>query len=100
MVHSHKKLGVDTVRLYPPLTMSNSSSSSLSSSTDGLSFILEESSDDVEMLKYVPDDETDMKTIELLIKWRQATQANSASSSLQKTKKEEKIYYERSGRSS
>jgi len=33
-----------------------SSSSSSSSSTDGLSFILEEDGDDIEMLKYVVDE--------------------------------------------
>jgi len=54
--------------MYRYVTMSKSSSSSSSSSTDTLSFILEESSDDIEMLKYVVDDETNMKTIELLMK--------------------------------
>jgi len=64
------------------VTMSeSSSSSSSSSSTNGLSFILEEDSDDIEMLRYVVDDEIDMGTIELLMQWRQVTQSNRASSS-------------------
>jgi len=59
-----------------------------------MNFILKEDSDDTEMLKYVIDDETDMKTIKLLIKWRQATQANRASSSSKKLKKK-KIFIKR-----
>jgi len=66
------------------MTISDSSSSS--SSSNGLSYILEESSDDTKMLKYVLDDETDIKTIELLMKWRQVTQVNRASS-LQRPRK-------------
>jgi len=72
--------------------MSDSFSSSSSLATNGLSFILEESNDDIKMLKYLMDDETDVKTIELLMKWRQATQANKASSLSRKIKKEEMIY--------
>jgi len=71
--------------------MSDSSSSSLLSSTDRLSFILEESSDDTEMLKYVLDDKTDIKIIELLMKWRQATQANGALSSSRKPRKKKRF---------
>lgn len=62
--------------------MTDSSSSFFSSSLfDGLSFILEESCDDREMLKYVLDDETDMRKIELLMKLRQAIRVTRASSS-------------------
>ena len=46
------------------VTMSESSSSHPASScTDGLSFILENDSDDTEVLKYMVDDETELKTI-------------------------------------
>ena len=45
------------------VTMSESSHSSSSSSlTDGLRFVLEEDSDDTEVLKCMVDDETKMKT--------------------------------------
>ena len=50
--------------------MSDLSSLSLSLSIDGLSFILDESSHDTKKLKYILDDETDIKAIELLMKWR------------------------------
>jgi len=60
--------------------MSDSFSSSLSSLSDELSFIFEEFSHDTGM-KHVLDDETYMKKIQLLMKLRQATQPNGASSS-------------------
>jgi len=72
---------------------SSSSSSSLSSS-DGLSFILEESSDDIEILKYVLDDETVVKKIELLMKLRQARQAIRESSSPQRQAKKKRFISE------
>ena len=56
-------------------TMSDSSFSySTLSSSDGLSFILEESRDDTPMLEYIRNNETDMKIIELLMKLKQARQ--------------------------
>jgi len=50
--------------------MSESSSWSSWFSTDGLSLSLEEDSDGTEMLKYIVDDETNTKAIELLMKRR------------------------------
>jgi len=48
--------------------MSESSSSPPSSpSTDGLSFILEDDSDDTEILKCMVDDETELKTMQLVM---------------------------------
>ena len=48
--------------------MSESSSSLASSSpTDGLSFILEDDSDETEVLKCTFDDETELKTTQLLM---------------------------------
>ena len=41
------------------------------SSLNNLSFILEEPSEGSPMLDYVPDNEIDIKTIELLMKFRQ-----------------------------
>ena len=71
--------------------MSDSSSSSSLSSINELSFILEESSDDREMLKCVLDDEIDIKIVELLTKWRQAIQANKASSSSRRPRKKKRF---------
>ena len=59
-------------------------------STDGLSFILEDDSDDTEVLKYMVDDETELKTI-LLMEWRRRTQANMASSSSRRSKKKKRF---------
>ena len=68
--------------------MSESSSSPASSpSTDGLSFILEDDSDDTEMLKAMVDDETELKTIQLLMEWSQANMASSSSRRLKKKKR-------------
>ena len=47
--------------------------SSSSSLTDGLSFILDEDRDDIEVLKHVLDDETNVKTIQLPMKWIETT---------------------------
>jgi len=52
-----------------------------SASLDGLSFILEESSDDEHMLKYVLDNDNDKKALELIIKLRQVREEKRASSS-------------------
>jgi len=72
--------------------MSESSSSPPSSpSIDGLNFILEDDSDDTEMLKCMVDDETELKTIQLLMEWRQRTQANMASSSSRRPKKKKRF---------
>jgi len=54
---------------------------SSSSSSNGLSFILEESSDDAPILDYVLDNETDIKTVELVMRFRQARQEKTTSSS-------------------
>jgi len=43
------------------------------------------------MLKYDLADKTDTKTIKLLMKWRQAAQANMASSSLRKSRKKKRF---------
>ena len=68
--------------------MSESSSSPASSpSIDGLSFILEDDSDDTEMLKVMVDDETELKTIQLLMEWRQANMASSSSRRPKKKKR-------------
>jgi len=61
-------------------SMMNDSSSS-SSSLDGLSFILEELSHDTPVLNYILDSETDIKTLELLMKLKQARLEKRASSS-------------------
>ena len=72
--------------------MSASSSSPASSpSTVGLSFILEDDSDDIEMLKSMVDDETELKTIQLVMEWRQKAQANMASSSSRRPKKKKRF---------
>ena len=74
------------------VTMSESSSSpTSSSSTDGLSFILEDDGDDTKVLKCIADDETKLKTIQLLMEWRQRTQANMASSSSRRPKKKKRF---------
>jgi len=52
-----------------------------------LSFILKEDSDDTEVLKCMVDDETELKIIQLLKKWRERTQANMASSSSRRPKR-------------
>jgi len=52
---------------------------------------LEEDSDDTEVLKCMVDDETEMKTIQLLMNWRQRTQANTASSSSRRPKKKKRF---------
>jgi len=72
--------------------MSGSSSSPPSSpSTDGLSFILEDDSDDTEVLKCMVDDETELKAMQLLMEWRQRTQANLGSSSSTRPKKKKRF---------
>jgi len=71
--------------------MSESPSSPTSlPSTDGLSFILEDDSNDTEMLKCMVD-ETELKTIQLLMEWRQRTQENMASSSSRRPKKKKRF---------
>jgi len=55
--------------------------SSTSSSSDGLSFILEESSDDEQILKYVLDNEDKKRALELVMKLRQIREENRALSS-------------------
>jgi len=52
-----------------------------SSSSDGLSFIFEESSDDEHILKYVLDNDNDKRTLELIMRLRQAREDKRASSS-------------------
>ena len=69
--------------------MMNDSSSS-SSSLDGLSFILEELSHDTPVLNYILDSETDIKTLELLMKLRQAREKGFLI--ILKTTKEDKVY--------
>ena len=46
-----------------------------------MSFILEESSDDAPILEYVLDNETNIKTLKLVMRLRQARQEKMASSS-------------------
>ena len=66
---------------------------SSSSSSDGLSFILEESSDDEHILKYVLDNDNNKRTLELIMKLRQVREEKKASlSGLPKAKKEKKIH--------
>ena len=60
-------------------TINDSSSSSFLS--DGLSFILEKASDDAPILEYVLDIETNTKTLELVMRLRQARKDKRASSS-------------------
>jgi len=54
---------------------------SSSASSDGLSFILEESSDDEHILKYVLDNDNDKRALELIMKRRQVREEKRASSS-------------------
>ena len=56
-------------------------SSSFSSSSDGLIFILEESSDDAPILDYILANKTVVKILDLVMKLRQANQEQSALSS-------------------
>jgi len=56
--------------------------SSSSSSSDELSFILEESSNDEHILKYVLDNDNDKSTLELIMKLKQAREEMRASTSL------------------
>ena len=58
----------------------NDSCSSSSSSND-LIIVLQKSSDDTRILDYVLDNKTDIKTLELLMKPRQARQGKRALSS-------------------
>ena len=53
---------------------------SSSASSDGLSFILEESSDDEHILKYVLDNDNDKRALELIMKRRQVREEKRASS--------------------
>jgi len=50
-------------------------------SSDGLSFTLEESSADALILEHVLDNDTDKKTLEIIMRLRQATEEKKASSS-------------------
>lgn len=68
------------------LSDSSSSFSSLSSSY-GLSFTLEESSDDTPILEYVQGNEIDIMTIELHMLLRQARQEQRTSSSSRRPRK-------------
>jgi len=54
---------------------------SSSSSLDGLSFILKECNDETPRSKYLLDDETDIKKINILMKLGQGRQKKSVSSS-------------------
>ena len=72
--------------------MSGSSpSSSTSSSTDGLSFILEESSNDSPILKTIVMNENGPKMLELALKLRNIRQESKASSSSRRPKKKKKF---------
>ena len=55
-------------------------SSSSSSKSDGLSFILEESSDNEKILKYVLDNENEKRALQLVMKLRQIREEKRASS--------------------
>ena len=66
-------------------TMNNFSSSFLS--LDGMRFILEESSDDTPILNHVVDNEIDINTLELVLKFRQTRQEKRTSSSSRKSQK-------------
>ena len=55
--------------------------SSSSSSSDGLSFILHDSSDEERILKYVFDNDNDKRALEVITKLTQVTQETMASSS-------------------
>ena len=71
---------------------SKTNDSSSSSSLDGLSFILEESSDDEHILKYFLDNDNDKGTLELIKRLRQAREekrplSSSASRRPRKKKK-------------
>jgi len=59
--------------------MINDSSSS-SSSSDGLSFILKKSNDDVTILNYALDNKTNIKILELVMRLKQGSQEKKASS--------------------
>ena len=52
-----------------------------SSSSDGLSFILEESSDDEHILKYFLDNDNDKRKLELIMNLKQAREDMRASTS-------------------
>ena len=64
--------------------------SSSSASSDGLSFILEKSSDDKHILKYVLDNDNDKRALELIMKLRQVREEKRASSSLASRKPRKK----------
>ena len=77
-------------------TMSDSSSSSTSSSsTDGLSFILEESSDDSQILENIINKKNDPKLLELVLKIRQIRQQSRVSLSRRPRKKKRFIRRDR-----
>ena len=64
---------------------------SSSSSLDGLSFILKECNDETPRSKYLLDDETDIKKINILMKLGQGRQKKSVSSSSWRPKKKKKV---------
>jgi len=68
--------------------------SSLSATSDGLSFILEESSDDEQISKYVLDNEDNKRALELVMKLRQLREEKRVSSSLasQRPRKKKKVH--------